>query len=185
MAASRKMSLVMSESCGIVPAVLSRLLPAFHLSADTSVVRADRIREIMAERPVDALILGADDYELAADVSGRTYTAVLVLAGDEALQNIRPACIADGILCAAPEGISQALPQLLAVCTRMRILRLQNHSLRRKLDDTRLVSRAKLLLMTRLKMSETEAHRYIEKTAMDSGAKLRDIAESIIRTYEE
>lgn len=185
MAASRKMSVILAEDCGIDAAALSRLLPAFRMSADISAVKSESIRALMAEKPMDALVLGTGDYELAADISSRTYTTVLVLAEERELQNLRPACIADGILCASLESFSQALPQLLAVCTRMRILRLQNYTLRRKLDDTRLVSRAKLLLMSRLKMSEAEAHRYIEKTAMDSGAKLRDIAESIIRTYEE
>ena len=64
-------------------------------------------------------------------------------------------------------------------------LRKHTSSLRRKLDDTRFVSRAKLLLMTRLQMSEEEAHHYIEQTAMDSGRKSREVAESIIRAYEE
>ena len=34
-------------------------------------------------------------------------------------------------------------------------------------------------------MSEGDAHRYIEKTAMDSCLPRRDVAEGIIRTYEE
>ena len=34
-------------------------------------------------------------------------------------------------------------------------------------------------------MSEDEAHRFLERSAMDSCVKLRTVAESIIRTYEE
>ena len=40
------------------------------------------------------------------------------------------------------------------------------------------------ILIERLKMSEAEAHRYIEKQAMDTCTKRRIIAEKIIRTYE-
>ena len=41
------------------------------------------------------------------------------------------------------------------------------------------------LLISRLKMSEDEAHRFLERSAMDGCMKLRTVAESIIRTYEE
>ena len=88
------------------------------------------------------------------------------------------------MVCTA-ENLSTVLPCFLACCARLRALCTETVSLKRKLDDTRIVTRAKLLLMSRLKMSEAEAHRYIEKTAMDTGAKRREVAESIIRTYEE
>ena len=52
------------------------------------------------------------------------------------------------------------------------------------MEEIRLVNRAKLLLMEHLKMSEAEAHRHIEKAAMDACVKRRNIAEQIIRTYE-
>ena len=83
------------------------------------------------------------------------------------------------------DSLSAVLPSFLACCARLRSLCTETASLKRKLDDTRIVTRAKLLLMSRLKMSEAEAHRYIEKTAMDTGSKRREVAESIIRTYEE
>ena len=51
------------------------------------------------------------------------------------------------------------------------------------MEEIRLVNRAKLLLVECLKMSEAEAHRYIEKTAMDRCVRRREIAENIIRTY--
>ena len=54
-----------------------------------------------------------------------------------------------------------------------------------KMEEIRLVNRAKWLLIECLSMTEADAHRYIEKTAMDTGSKRREVAESIIRTYEE
>ncbi|MBR7082840.1 MAG: ANTAR domain-containing protein, partial [Clostridia bacterium] len=47
----------------------------------------------------------------------------------------------------------------------------------------RLVNRAKWLLINDLKMSEPDAHRYIEKRAMDLCVSKRQIAEEIIKTY--
>jgi response regulator NasT len=52
------------------------------------------------------------------------------------------------------------------------------------MEEMRLVNRAKLILVQRFKMSEKDAHRFIEKNAMDRCVKRRTIAESIIRTYQ-
>lgn len=79
----------------------------------------------------------------------------------------------------------QAIYLLSAIRTRLLRLEKQNNTLQTKLDDIRLVDRAKLLLMQQLKMTEHEAHRYIEKAAMDRCLRRRDIAENIIRTYED
>ena len=70
-------------------------------------------------------------------------------------------------------------------CGRLSRSRSEYAALRGKLDDARLINRAKLLLISRLKMSEDEAHRFLERSAMDGCVKLRTVAESIIRTYEE
>ena len=60
----------------------------------------------------------------------------------------------------------------------------ENQRLHRELEDIKVINRAKLLLVTRLSMTEPEAHRYIEKQAMDMRATKRAVAESILKTYE-
>ena len=40
-----------------------------------------------------------------------------------------------------------------------------------------------MLLMQNLKMTEPEAHRYIEKEAMDRGLKKTAVAENVIKMY--
>ena len=60
----------------------------------------------------------------------------------------------------------------------------ENQRLHRELEDIKVVNRAKLVLVTRLSMTEPEAHRYIEKQAMDMRATKRAVAESILKTYE-
>ena len=55
--------------------------------------------------------------------------------------------------------------------------------LKGKLKELKLVDRAKWILIDQLKMSETQAHKYIEKQAMDRCVKREEIAENIIRTY--
>ncbi len=56
--------------------------------------------------------------------------------------------------------------------------------LKKKLDDEKIITRGKLLLMQTLKFTEEEAHKYIEKEAMNSGRTRAEVAYEIIRTYE-
>mgnify|MGYP001534993779 FL=1 len=52
------------------------------------------------------------------------------------------------------------------------------------MDELKTVNRAKWLLIGKLGMNEADAHRYIEKLAMDTRQTRREIAESVIKTYE-
>ena len=56
-------------------------------------------------------------------------------------------------------------------------------SIEEKMAEIRVVNRAKWILITELKMSEPDAHRYIEKQSMDQCISKRQIAEEIIKTY--
>lgn len=47
-------------------------------------------------------------------------------------------------------------------------------------QDRAIIEKAKLILMQRNKMSEEDAHRYIQKNSMDSGVNLIEMAEMII-----
>ena len=71
----------------------------------------------------------------------------------------------------------------IAVQYKVQILSSQTTKLKVKMEEIRLVNRAKMLLMQNMHMSEQESHRYIEKEAMDRGMKKTAVAEEIIKTY--
>ena len=54
----------------------------------------------------------------------------------------------------------------------------------RKLEDLRLVSRAKLILIQNMSFTEEQAHHYIERRAMDSRRTRAEVALDILKTYE-
>lgn len=56
--------------------------------------------------------------------------------------------------------------------------------LQQKMNEIRLVDRAKCLLIQYDRLTEEEAHRYIEKSAMDRRCSKREIAEEILRRYQ-
>ena len=71
-------------------------------------------------------------------------------------------------------------------CFRTRILRMENENeqLKTMVEDIKLIDRAKLLLVTCLNMSEQQAHRYLEKRAMDLRVSRVEVAKQVIQTYQ-
>ena len=65
----------------------------------------------------------------------------------------------------------------------MRKLEKKTLSIEEKMEEIRIVNRAKWLLISELKMDEQGAHRYIEKQAMDRCVSKKVVAEEIIKTY--
>ena len=49
----------------------------------------------------------------------------------------------------------------------------------------RLINRAKCTLIEYLKFTEPQAHRYIEKQAMNNRQTRREVAEKILKTYKK
>ena len=60
----------------------------------------------------------------------------------------------------------------------------ENRKLCRKIEDMGIVDRAKCVLIQVLKMTEPQAHRYIEKQAMNMRVTRRQVAEELLKTYE-
>ena len=71
----------------------------------------------------------------------------------------------------------------IAVQYKVQVLSSQTTKLKVKMEEIKLVNRAKMLLMQNMSMTEQEAHRYIEKEAMDGGLRKTAVAEKIIKTY--
>lgn len=60
----------------------------------------------------------------------------------------------------------------------------ENRRLREKMEELRVVARAKCVLIERLGLTEEQAHHCIEKQAMDRRATRRSVAEEILETCE-
>lgn len=64
-------------------------------------------------------------------------------------------------------------------------LKRESSDIMTKIDEMRLINRAKRTLMECLKFTEPQAHRYIEKQAMNNRQTRREVAEKIFRTYKK
>lgn len=157
-------------------------------TADTT----SRAREIARERTYDLLFInaGANDCDarrLAEDASD--YGAVvLLLLPDDGYVAARDALRPHGVLTlkkpASLSTILQAADFMCAIAERQRRISKTTAKSEEKIEDMKLINRAKWLLIDNLKMTEADAHRYIERQAMDRCITKRSVAESIIKTYK-
>ena len=76
--------------------------------------------------------------------------------------------------------VSQAIDWMIATRERLKKLERRKLSLEEKMQEIRIVNRAKWVLIDQLKMNESDAHRFIEKQAMDRCISRREVAESIL-----
>jgi len=81
-------------------------------------------------------------------------------------------------------AVASALKLLCATRERLRRIEKKFETLENKMEEIRLVNRAKWILIDQFKMTEAEAHRFIEKQAMDMRITKRAAAENIIKTYQ-
>ncbi len=149
-------------------------------------------KRYLAERNFDFVIINSplpDDNgtRFAIDCCRSMTTAVLLLARTEIHAEIHNKVVSHGVF-TLPKPISkatmiQALGWLESARERLRKLEKKTLSVEERMEEIRIVNRAKLLLVSELHMTEPEAHRYIEKQAMDTCVSKRDVAEGIIKTY--
>lgn len=125
---------------------------------------------------------------LACDIAEYASAQVILVVKAELCDEIAAHVEEYGVLTIA-KPISRAIlwnaVKLAAAANRrIRALQSKNSQLIQKIEDIRLVDRAKCVLIEYLNMSEADAHRYIEKQAMDLRQSKRDVAEAILKTYE-
>jgi response regulator NasT len=112
--------------------------------------------------------------------------AVAVFSEDASAASIEQAC-SYGVQLWETDGYSgERLPaQLTAACARFKLMRHLRDSLAEaegKLEERKLVDRAKGILMQSRRMSENEAYSALRKLAMEKKLKIGAIAEQIINT---
>ncbi len=125
--------------------------------------------------------------ELVLDIADKTLSAILVLVKAEVQEQVQDkVAITGAFVVGKPLNKSvllQTIPFVLNSKQIIQTLRNQNKALQRKVDDTKIIERAKYSLIKYLGLDEGEAHRYIQKQAMDLRVSPRVIADNILKTY--
>lgn len=171
---------------------LRELLPPDSYEPPLRAGSAGEAKRMLLETDVDLVILNAplrDEFgtQLALNLS-RDNLCVLMLVPAESFDAVCYKVEDEGILTLSKpvsrNGLLGAIKLLTAMRGKLRKLDRQNQALQEKMQDIRTVNRAKWLLIEIKRMTENEAHYYIEKQAMDMRLSRREVAENIIRTYD-
>ena len=123
----------------------------------------------------------------AIDSANSKESVVLLMVGAELQEEIYDKVAEHGVFVLSKPISKQtmviALSWLSSAREKIRKTEKKTLSIEEKMQEIRIVNRAKWILIRELKFDEPEAHRYIEKQAMDRCISKRIIAEEIIRTY--
>ena len=172
----------------------TEMLNANAINNITTVSSCSEARYILLERDFDLVIVDSPLSDESGEVLSRHIAVkntqqVILLVASEYFDAVSQICEKDGVLTIAKplsrEFVWVALKIAEAAHNRFLRMKSEDGSLREKIETIRIVDKAKYALITHRGMSEGDAHRFIEKTAMDMRTTKRVVAEGIIWNYED
>lgn len=169
---------------------LRELLPNGRYDPVHAVYDASEARRRMLETAYDVILISAplpDEFgaRLAQHAAEHTGAGVLMMVKSEYYSDVSEQLTPCGVLTlqkpTSPQMMLQCMELLCATRERLRRMEQKSASIEDKMGEIRLVNRAKWALIEKRGLTEQEAHRFIEKAAMDRCVPKRVIAEEILR----
>ncbi len=149
--------------------------------------------ELIAQAGADLVFMNSlapkkADLDFIAKVSERPDMAIVVLVRESMLEAVENALVKTKALVLGMPIARQALIQSIKIArsltNKFTHIQMENDKLKQKIEDLKVLDRAKCCLVAFLRMNEEQAHRYIQKRAMDMRVTQREVAEDILKTYE-
>ena len=171
---------------------ISSLLPKSKYSPQHIVSSVSAAKRVIAERSYDFVIINSplpDDTgtRFAIDVCNSGNTVVLLLVRAELHEDVYDKVAEHGVFTlskpTSKPTILTALNWMTSAREMLNKTQKKTLSIEEKMEEIRIINRAKWLLISNLKMTEQDAHRHIEKQAMDRCIPKRKVAEEIINSY--
>ncbi len=127
-------------------------------------------------------------YDLARRAA-QTTAGVILAVRPEAQLEVPQKVLDEGVFVFTPAMgrrlFDQAVALMLSVHRRLSRAIPQAEQLQKKMKEIRIVDKAKCILIQYERMSEEQAHKYIEKRAMDTRLTRKEVAEEILQSYLE
>ena len=158
-----------------------------------TVTNGGEARRLLVERIFDLCIINSpliDEFgdEFAKDIVSSSIGPVIIVVRNDIYDEISEKVEEYGIITIAKPMNRTIFWSVLKIANatynKIYKLKKENNKLLQKIEDIKMIDRAKCILIQYLNMTESEAHRYIEKQAMDMRTTRKTIAEGILRTYE-
>ena len=151
-------------------------------------------RRRMLESDFELIVVNAplpDEFghELCSSAVEKTDAGVVLLAKAAAAEQLLAPMSEQGVLLLSKPFSNtlflQAIHLAAASNHRLQRLRQENARLQDKIGQLRLISRAKCCLVEHAHMTEAEAHRYLEKQAMDTRRDRAEVAQEVLEEYAD
>lgn len=188
----RVYSVLIVSASSRLNAAFSSLLPDFKYDPVHIVSSINSAKRAFAERAFDFVVINSplpddDGTRFAIDACNSRETVVLLMVRSELHDEIYYKVAEHGVFTlskpTSKPTIITALDWMSSARERLRRSEKKTLSIEEKMEEIRIINRAKWLLISEIKMDEPGAHRYIEKQAMDRCISKREVAEEIIKTY--
>ena len=183
--------LVVSQSSKFYESI-TPMLPSSDYYPVRHALSASEARRAILDGSIDIVLINAplpDEFgtALACDICENTDAGVLLFVKTEIYDDVYNKVYESGVMViskpASSVMVSQTLRILCSSRERIRGMEARQASVEEKIAEIRVVNKAKWLLIECLNMNESQAHKYIEKQAMDMRKSKREVAENIIKTY--
>ena len=173
--------------------LLSQLLNINAPSSISTAASSGEARRMLSNFEYDLVVINTplkDEFgdKLSVTVTEISASGVIIIVKSDIADDISAKVEDFGVLVVTKPIIRQVFFQSLklALASKKRIsgLKIENIHLQHKIEEIRIVTRAKCVLIQYLNMTENQAHRYIEKQAMDMRTTREQISQNILKTYE-
>lgn len=150
-------------------------------------------RRLLCENDYELVLVNAplsDEFghELALHIVQGSQAGVLLIVRSDQADAVAARVEDEGVFILgrplSRELFYQALRLIRAAQRRLQGMQQENRRLLKKMEEIRICGRAKCALIQYRGFTEPQAHRYMEKQAMDERRTRREIAEEILRIYE-
>lgn len=154
---------------------------------------ASQARRIILDSELDVVVINVplsdeSGEELAVMVTEQSLATSILVVRNEYFEQEQMLYGSRGVLVVQKPVIKQIFFQTLALGMsmhrRLTAMRNENEKLHRRIEEIKVIERAKWALIKNLGMDENQAHRHIEKQAMDLRKSRYDVASLILNTYE-
>ena len=172
---------------------LLELLPEGRYEPVHTAASISSAKQKVLERAYDFIIINTplpDDAGLhfAIDICASGNAVALLFVRNEIYEEAHSRLVQHGVFTLSKptsrSTITTALKWMESARERLRRFEKKTLSIEEKMEEIRLINRAKWLLIEKENMTEPEAHRYIEKQAMDHCVSRKTIAQQLIETYQ-
>lgn len=169
---------------------IAELLPSSGYQPVYIATNVSEGKRYIAARGFDFVIINSplpdeSGTRFAIDCCRSQSTVVLILSRSEVHAEVHDKVAEHGVF-TLPKPTNrvillQALSWMSSARERLRKMEQTTSSIEERIKEIRIINQAKCLLISELKMSEPEAHHYIEKNAMDNCIPKKEAAENIIK----